>query len=86
MELREMSVSSDAAEYYLKSIKEIERKANAGICECCGCVHNVRLHVGSDMQVTPIYGNPRPCQEHMRDVMSEIRALQNRMGLPENIC
>lgn len=76
----------DAVEKYRRSVGEIERKANMSVCESCGCSHPVRLHMGNDLQITPVYSGNQPCGEYMRDMMREIRALQNRMGLPENIC
>lgn len=79
-------IEQEIVDVYCKSIKEIERRANMRSCDYCGCTHEVRLHIGNDMQITPIYQDNRPCQEYMRDLMSEIRALQRRMGLPENIC
>lgn len=71
---------------YYKAIAELERTANNRFCEYCGSPHAVRLHIGNDLQVTPIYQSVRPCQGYMRDLMSEIRALQKRMNLPENRC
>ena len=71
---------------YRESIRSLERNANSGTCAHCGIPHPVRLHVGADLQVTPIYRASRPCDGYMRDMMSEIRALQRRAGLPENIC
>lgn len=76
----------ETKEKYRRAIAELEQTANNLFCDHCGCLHSVRLHIGSDLQVTPIYRSVRPCQEYMRDLMSEIRALQKRMDLPENIC
>lgn len=79
-------MNQEIIDEYRKRIRVIERNVNLRICGCCGCNHEVRLHIGDDLQITPIYRGYRPCDDHMRDVMREIRALQKRMGLPENIC
>lgn len=79
-------MNKETIDKYTDSIRELERNANLRICEYCGCTHPVRLHIGDDLQITPIYRDNRPCHEYMRVMMSEIRALQNRLGLPENIC
>ena len=84
MELKDMT--QDAVDKYRRSVGEIERKANMSVCGCCGCRHPVRLHMGDDLRITPIYRGCRPCDGYMRVLMSEIRALQRRTGLPENIC
>lgn len=78
--------NDDTINMFRNSIKELERKANMSICEYCSGTHVVRLHVGNDLQITPIYPGGRPCDGYMRDLMRAIRALQNRMGRPENIC
>lgn len=79
-------MNKDVIDRYRSSIRELERERNLTPCDYCGCDHPVRLRIGHDLRITPVYRFGHPCEEYMRDMMSEIRALQNRLGLPENLC
>lgn len=61
--------------------KALGREKSHSICKYCGCTHEIRLTTdGSDYL---LQARADACDQYIRDIHSDIRAIKNRLGLED---